>query len=314
MNGGRGGPSVVLTTDEATNTFMAVGEPRVIAQIEGLLETLDVRQPQVMLEVVLVSLSDTQTRSLGVELAGLIKSGEVRVRLASLFGLSTIAGGLPGGGVGGAGGTASVLAPEDFAIVLRALETVNQGRSLSNPRVLVGNGQQATLNSTLGQPVTSVNASDTVATTSFAGFSDAGTQVSITPRIAAGDHLLLEYSITLSAFVGESPGAGIPPPRQQNQLQSVVSIPDGYTVVVGGIELATEGESENRVPLLGSIPVVREAFRSRNWNQNRQRFFVFIRAQVDRGRSFEGLRYESEGAMEEAGVEGWPVVQPRVVR
>lgn len=217
-------------------------------------------------------------------------------------------------GAGGAGGTGTVLAPEDFALVVRALEGVNRGRSLSQPRVLVGNGQQASLNSTLGQPVTSVNASDTVATTSFAGFSDAGTQVSITPRITAGDHLLLEYSITLSAFVGESPGAGVPPPRQQNSLQSVVSIPDGYTVVVGGIELVTQGESESRVPLLGSIPVVREAFRSRAWNDNRQRFFVFIRAEIDRGRSFEGLRYVSDEAMAEAGVEGWPVVEPRVIR
>lgn len=308
-------PEVMLATDEATNTLIALGEPRVVAQIEDLLRSIDVRQPQVMLEVVLVSLSDAQTRNLGVELAGIIKTGELRVRLASLFGLSGIAGGLPGGGIGGAGGTATVLAPEDFAIVLRALETVNHGRSLSQPRVLVGNGQAASLNSTLGQPVTSVNASDTVATTSFAGFSDAGTQVSITPRIAAGDHLLLEYSITLSAFVGESPGAGIPPPRQQNQLQSVVTIPDGHTVVVGGIELVTEGQAENRVPLLGSIPIVREAFRSRTWNDNRQRFFVFIRAEVDRGTSFEGLRHVSDGAMEEAGVDdGWPEVRPRVVR
>ena len=199
--------------------------------------------------------------------------------------------------------------------MVRALETVNRGRSLSAPRVLIGNGQQASLNSTLGQPVTSVNASDTVATTTFAGFSDAGTQVNIRPRIAAGDHLLLEYSITLSAFVGESPAPGIPPPRQQNQLQSVVTIPDGSTVVVGGIELTTEADAEGRVPVLGSIPLVREVFRNRSTSRNRQRFFVFIRAEIDRGRSFDALRHASDLAADEAGLEdGWPTVSPRMIR
>lgn len=51
--------ALVLTADEATNTLIAVGEPRVFpAQLENLLQLLDVRQPQVMLEVMLISVND----------------------------------------------------------------------------------------------------------------------------------------------------------------------------------------------------------------------------------------------------------------
>ena len=72
---GSGVDTLTLTADEATNTLIAVGEPRVLAQLETLLPTLDVRQPQVMIEAVLVSLSDSQTRQRGVELEKIECSG-----------------------------------------------------------------------------------------------------------------------------------------------------------------------------------------------------------------------------------------------
>ena len=62
-----------------------------------------------------------------------------------------------------------VLSPGDFSVVLKALQTLNKGRTLSLPKVLVNNNQQATLDSVLQQPFVSVNASNTVATTSFGG-------------------------------------------------------------------------------------------------------------------------------------------------
>jgi len=48
----------------------------------------------------------------------------------------------------------------------------------------------------------------------------------------------------------------IPPPRQENRLQSVATIPDGYAVVVGGLEVESQMEAESRVPIVGSIPLV----------------------------------------------------------
>ena len=79
------------------------------------------------------------------------------------------------------------------------------------------NNQQATLDSVLEQPYASTNASNTVTTTSFGGTKPAGTQLTIKPQIAGGgegDHLLLEYSVSLSAFVGAAANASLPPPRQ----------------------------------------------------------------------------------------------------
>ncbi len=308
-------PRITLTADEGTSTIIAVGEPRLLAQVEHLIQQLDVRQPQVMLEVMLVSLTDGQAMNLGVELEKMEIGSDAVMRLASLFGLSTP---LPGGGrtTGQARGFSGVvLDPGDFAVVVRALETVNQGRSLSRPKLLVNNGQQAVFNSVLEQPFISTNASDTVATTSFGGTQDAGTTVSLRPQIAEADHLVLEYSISLSSFVGASTNPALPPPRQQNQVQSVATVPDGYTVVVGGLETTSDGSSVEQVPYIARVPIIGELFKNRSKSGNRTRFFVFLRANVMRGESFEALKYASDRSKSEAALDdGWPEVEPMVIK
>ncbi|MBX3322446.1 MAG: hypothetical protein KF757_05595 [Phycisphaeraceae bacterium] len=309
------GSAVMLSADEHTNTLIAAGEPRLLAQIESLLRTLDVRQSQVMLDVLLVTLTESQSRDLGVELEQLAMSGQTSIRLSSLFGLGTRTGGQLDGPVSATGLTGVVLNPGDFSIVLRAIESISDGRSLSMPTLLVGNNQVARLDSVVQQPFASVNASNTVSTTSFGGTQDAGTTVTIVPQIAEGDHLLLEYSVSLSAFLGPASSPTLPPARQQNRVSSVATIPDGYTVVVGGIEIEDESQSVTQVPLLGRIPVVGEAFKSRSRASSHSKFYVFIRASVMREHDLESLKHLSDRQAEAVDLEtGWPVVEPRVIR
>src|SRR5690606_10345518 len=126
---------------------------------------------------------------------------------------------------------------------------------------------------------------------------------------------VLEYSISISSFVGEPIEPTLPPPRQQNTLSSVVTIPDGYTVVVGGLELETEAEATTRVPLLGSLPLVGALFRNRSSEASKSRFFVFLRASAMRHQSFADLRHVSRPAVHEAGIDpGWPRLEPRWIR
>ncbi|HYE63789.1 MAG TPA: secretin N-terminal domain-containing protein [Phycisphaerales bacterium] len=308
-------PPLSLTADEPTNTLIAIGEPRLLSQLESLLVSLDVRQPQVMLEVQLVSLTESEALSLGAELERIGSIGNASARLSSLFGLST--GGAAARTVGDAAGfTGAVLNPGEFSIIVRALETLNKGRSVSNPKVLVSNNEKAVFSSTLQQPVqqlTRTGSNDS--TFSYGGTENAGTTISVKPQIAQGDHLVLTYSIKLSSFVGASTTAGLPPPKQENAVDSVASIPDGHTVVVGGLDLITDSKGESRIPGIGAIPVLGELFKTRNNNDSRTRFFVFIKASVLRSTSFEDLKYISANEAEKARVsDGFPEVKPRVIR
>jgi len=308
-------PPITMTIDEGLNTLIVVGEPRLLEQVEQLLKTLDVRQPQVMIEVTLVSLTDGQSLELGVELQKFGSLGGNAIQLASLFGSPTAGTPPQLTGASGTGFTGAVLNPGDFNAVIKALERVNAGRSSSTPRVLVANNQEASFKSVAQQPTSNTSTNTTSTTiTSFGGFQDAGTTIRVKPQIADGDRLTLDYSIELSSFTGQ-PTGGLPSARQQNSVASVAQIPDGFTVIVGGFELKTESEDETRVPLLGQVPLVGELFKSRTKTNDRTRFFAFIRANVMRGSAFEELKYISSKDTAASNVDdGWPEVEPLLVK
>lgn len=309
-------PELTLTADESTNRLVAIGEARMLDQLSKLIETIDVRASQVLVETMVVTLSDTQTHDLGVELQSAGLSGDSLLRLTSLFGLGSpdvSKTSLPA--ASGSGLSGVVLNPGDFSAIVRALATINHGRSLTIPKVLVNNHQEAKLGSTLQTPFVSTNASTTVATTSYGGSVDAGTSISVKPSIAEGDQLVLDYSVSLSSFVGDSVDPALPPPRQENKLQSTATIPDGHTVVVGGLEVERDDDARSQLPILGDIPVIGALFRSRSATKSKSRFYVFIRASVLRSATFEDLKYASAT---DAGIAGlpsdWPVLEPRIIR
>ncbi|MGE3110115.1 MAG: secretin N-terminal domain-containing protein, partial [Phycisphaerales bacterium] len=308
---------VVLSSDPGTSAIIAIGEPWALAQVERLLRTLDVRQPQVMVQALVVSLNDSQSRNLGIELEGQLNlSADSILRLSSLFGLSTAGTGVGDRTATGGGGTSLLLSPGEFAAVIRALESLTKGRSVSVPQILVNNNEQAVFNSVVEQPfATRTSASDQLATTSFGGVASAGTVVMAQPQIADGDHLILTFSVELSSFVGQPPSENLPPPKQTNNVSSSVTLPDGFTIAVGGLDLTTQGESLDQVPLISQIPILGEAFKNRSKSASNSKFYVFLRAEVLRRTDFEDLKYLSGLKTAEAGVDdGFPEVEPRMIR
>lgn len=305
--------AVQLTVDKATNAIIASGDPATIAQLGSLIAELDQRQPQVMIEVSIVTLDDSEALSFGVELRKRFENGDTTTNLASLFGLAA------SDALGaGTGFTGTVLRPGDYEIVVRALENVSEGRTLSMPKVLVNNNATATVRSVRREPFTSINASNTVSTTSFGGTQDAGTTITVEPRIARGDHLVLKYNVELSAFTGAptttQDGGIIPPPSQQNSVEGDITLPDGHTVVVGGLDNLTQGTSSSRVPLLGRIPILGALFGTTNDTDQKARFFVFIRATVLRDPAFRDLARLSAPDLSDAGVAtGSPTLTPKWV-
>lgn len=299
-----------LTVDLHTNTLIAVGEARQLAQLERILKTLDVRQPQVMVEVLLVSLSQSDTLNLGIELDKLDSVGDATVRLASLFGLNASA----NQAAAAIGGTAAVFSPGEFSILVRALQNLNQGRSVSVPRVLVNNNQAASFASTIQQPFATSNATNSSTTITFGGSQSAGTSISITPQLTEGDHLVLKYNVSLSAFVGSPSSSGLPPPRQENRVDSVATIPDGFTVAVGGLTLTSNSGATTQVPLLGEVPILGELFKSRDNSTSESRFYVFIRANVMRQDAMLDFKFLSLDESFDAGIpQDWPTPEPQVI-
>ncbi|MCD0462264.1 hypothetical protein LOC72_22560 [Roseiconus lacunae] len=303
-----------ITVDVHTNTIIVVAPPEIQRIYAKLIETLDKRRPQVLLEakVIIVDTSDDYT--LGVEISGGDRTGARRIFSFSSFGLSTVdptsgaLGILPGVGFNG-----TLVDPSTADAVVRAIASHRRARVLSTPRILVNDNAEGQLTSVLEVPFTSVNASQTVATTSFAGFAEAGTTITATPTISDDNYLQVDYIVTLNSFTGVG-NDGVPPPRQTNEIQSRVTVPDGYTIIVGGLTTRNTSHEADGIPWLERIPIVRELSSLTNDSWQETSLFVFLKPVILREDCFKDLRYLSDIHLRDSGEQtNFPGQEPILV-
>ncbi|HMO26088.1 MAG TPA: secretin N-terminal domain-containing protein, partial [Tepidisphaeraceae bacterium] len=305
----------VITADPNTNTIIIAADLATQTKYEQLIRRLDKRRPQVLVECTLVTIDTSGDFSLGVELSQLSDIGSTQMLLFSAFGLSrpdVSTGNLalqPGTGFNG-----TIISNDVARAVVRALSGNRRVRVLSAPKLLVYDNANGTLASVAEAPFTSVNASNTVSTTSFAGYASAGTSIRITPHISDGDHLQLDYSIQLNAFTSEAAN-GIPPARKTDALASRIMIPDGATVIVGGLNQARQSESRQGVPFLSDIPILGYAFGTNSISQSNSTLFVFIRPIILRDDKFADLKLLSNRDVEAAQINpDLPTLEPLTVQ
>jgi general secretion pathway protein D len=305
-----------IMADEPSNMIIVVAEPSVHPVFERLIKRLDIRRPQVLVKATVVTLDTTDDFSLGVELHGSGEADDGTLLLFSQFGLTTTdedTGALtliPGIGFNGA-----LLGADTADAVIRALQTDTRAKVVARPSVLVNDNATATLVSESEEPFSSINAFTSGTTTeSFGGYSAAGTNIIVTPQISEGDHLKLEYEVTLSSF-GEGGAGTLPPARQTNSLASEATFPDGHTIVVGGLTRENLTETIDRVPLLGSIPGLEYLFSFRTKTTNKTTLFVFIRAIILRDDKFRDLKVISREAGYRAELEeDFPTSEPVTIQ
>src|SRR5690606_5626340 len=123
----------------------------------------------------------------------------------------------------------AILSPNVADVVIRALSTNSRSRLVSMPRILVNDNEEGILDSLDQVPyLVAVQSGDNL-TIQSTDFAEAGTSISVTPHISDDDYLQLEYDLTLSNFTAP-PQRNLPPPAQENTVQSVVTIPDAHTI------------------------------------------------------------------------------------
>lgn len=310
------GRQATVTADPNTNSIIVVAEPELQRVYEQLIRMLDRRRPQVLVEMTIATMNTSNNYSFGVEVSKPGTVGGGRVLNFSSFGLSDVnrdTGALtlkPGLGFNGA-----IVGSDIADIIVRALSTSNRVKLTSAPKILVNDNATGTLSSVDEAPFTSINTSNSVtSTTSFGGYATAGTTINVTPHISEGDHLQLEYSVTLNNFTGAGV-AGIPPPRQTSAVQSKVTVPDGDTIIVGGLNRKTDSKNVSGIPILDKIPILEYLVTNRSVGSENVTLFVFIRPVILRDDQFEDLKFFSQRDLGTAELpKDFPSSEPVLIR
>jgi general secretion pathway protein D len=290
-----------------------------------LIQRLDERQDQVLIETALVELTGQDSLNLAVEL-GLAEiagdgGGEFGV---SNFGLATYddtdGDGIPDVKVPNitTGLTAGILQGDDFSlpVLISALQERRDTNVLNVPSVLVNNNGSAQVESKDAQPTTQITATGGVSgqtQENFREYVEAGITLDISPTISASRYLRLNINLEVSTFVGAVNGA-IPPPKLTRKLNTVVNVPDGDTMVIGGIITDNKGRTRRSLPWIGDIPVLGYLFSDTEDSQSKTTLYFFVTPHIMRDRDFADLaKYSFErkmGAADAIGADRIRLVDP----
>jgi len=281
-----------VVADEPSNSLIITASKTKYAQLLEVIKKIDVRRRQVLIECAAVELTDRIDEALGVELAGLdlkvdadgnlITDDYTRPWGFSSFGLSEFTTdpdtGFPNQRVPsiGTGFTGGIFNGQDFAIpfLLYMLDQTQNSNILSMPSVLTNDNEEALITNLDEQPTFTTSQGTNSDQTSFDEFEEAGITLQISPSISAGNYLKLYVNIEVSSF--DEASTLSPPPKSTRTIETHVTIPDGHTMIVGGVLTDNVTEASSKVPFLGDLPLIGWLFRSTSETQRKVNLYVFI--------------------------------------
>jgi len=161
---------------------------------------------------------------------------------------------------------------------LSALEASGQGEVVSQPRIITGDKQQATIKSGTEVPYQEGAASGATTTS----FKEAVLKLEVTPNITPDDRILLDLVVnqdSVGEFVPSGTG-GLIPTIDTTELTTQVLVGNGETVVLGGVFKTEEITQVQKVPFLGDIPYVGTLFKSTSNKSSKNETLIFITPRI----------------------------------
>jgi general secretion pathway protein D len=294
--GGAGGSALagMIQPDAATNSLIVTAPEPLYRNIRAIVEKLDSRRAQVVIESLIVEVSADRSAELGIQwqdLSGL-NSNDVRViggtnfdgRGTNILGVATdltsVGRGLNIGVVKGKITIPGIGEITNLGFLARALETQANANILSQPNIQTLDNEEAKF--LVGQNVPFVTGSftqtGTGATNPFQTFErqDVGLQLRVRPQISEGGIVKLALYLEVSSIAPSSLAAGQIITNKRS-FDSVVLVEDGNFVVLSGLIEDRSTVSVEKVPLLGDIPFLGWLFRYENRERRRTNTMVFLR-------------------------------------
>lgn len=327
--GGEGAPapaggavSATVEADEETNSLLITASGDTLTTLLSVVERLDIRRAQVMVEAIIVEMSDATARELGIQWMFRDKSGGTfggsggtndasgNSNSALIAGSKALEAGATSDGnqsikslgelaaatMGAPGQIIGVLGTDkktDFAGLLSALETDGKTNILSTPTILTMDNKEATFQSGQQVPFVTGSFTGTGGGNSGGGVSGISNPFQTIQRQDVGIKLKVKPHVNEGnkvvmditqevSGISKSAKGAADIITDKSSLETQVMANDGEIIVMGGLTKDESLNGEKRVPVLGSIPVVGRLFRSNNNSLNKKNIMVFLRTTVIR--------------------------------
>jgi general secretion pathway protein D len=290
---------IIIVPDENTFSLIVYASKKNQEWIGSLIKQLDKRRPQVLIDVSLVEITKNEEFAYDLSLLTNLTGDLAANNIA-------IIGGTPFTSAGAASvieAGFNLLDSEGkptkrvrgfynegpIQMLLDAIDSKGYGRILARPKILVNDNEVGNINTTQRTYVAesqlyypSGTASGTgatlepVVTTTYTPY-EARIELVITPHISEGDLLRLDVTMTREDFEKQEAG---PPDYTTSNIDTTVTVPDGSTIILGGLTKLKQAKGGSKVPLLGDIPIAGALFRTASNTQDDRHLYIFVKANI----------------------------------
>ena len=306
--GGAGNPQAqaeknsLVWADPENNALIITAPPKVMRTIMAIIDKLDIRRPQVLVEAIIADVDVSKDAELGVNWAAFGQGSNVPaagfvspVGGTSIVDLAqgienptSVTSALLNGTTLGVGriGSGAV----NFAAVLRAIQSDTHTNVISTPSAITMDAQEAELKDAQEVPFVTGQFSNTGsggnngAVNPFQTIQneEVGTILKVTPTISPeGTAVMMKLSIESSSLAPTSTSTTNPTTNKRTVTTNVL-VEDGGVVVLGGLISENNTKTEARVPVLGAIPIIGLAFKTRSNTVEKNSLMIFLRPKIMR--------------------------------
>jgi type II secretory pathway component GspD/PulD (secretin) len=241
------------------NSVVLSAPSEVLAKFRQDIAQFDIPASQILVELMVVELTDTTANQLGLQLNYVNNNGG--------FALD------PSGG--------SVIyravtnLTDQFALNIQALEEQGKARVRANPRIATVSGRRASI--FVGRQRYVVTPIDNNGRQS--NFIDAGVRLEITPFTGGGGQILVDVDAEVSTLSAPDPITRLPE-KSTRTASTIVRVGDGQTIVIGGLRQQESRDVRTEVPILGKLPLLGSLFRSKSIRTTQSELVLFITPRV----------------------------------
>ena len=296
------GAKTVITHHEKTNSLIISSAEANLATIRNIISQLDIRRAQVLVEAIIVELSETAANSLGVETVfngtdkdsvpiGVTRFGGSGPDLLSIIGssadetdvnLSTTASASLLNTQGLIAGFGDLTPGKDnFVGIINAISQDSNSNILATPSLLAMDNELST--SIIGQeiPITTGESLGTNNANPFRTTSrqEVGIKLEVTPQINEGSSVVMQIKIEVSGVAGV-PMSGVDIITNKRAIETTALVDNNQIIVLGGLVDEDKQDTVSKVPLLGSVPILGRLFQSSSSTTVKKNLMVFLRPTI----------------------------------
>mgnify|MGYP001583076781 CR=1 FL=1 len=282
---------VNIQADEATNAIVIIAPAAVTLGVKKIINKLDVERVQVLIEAVIAEISSSDTNELGIQWLGIGSggvglidfNGQIPALLTSLEDSSSAAGALKTGVsylAGKKSEDASGKITNALGVVINALESMGNANILSTPSIVTLDNEEAEI--VVGNEVPFITNTQLSSSNSnpFQNFErkNVGLTLKVKPQINEGDGVKLKIEQEVSNVVPSANAVDVV--TSKRKIKTTVMVENNKLLVLGGMIDNVTRETQQKVPLLGDIPVLGHLFRYDTESTEKRHLLIFIRPTI----------------------------------